>query len=70
VPARRRCDPDRPAAQADLGRSGGVPGLANDVFVRKYRIATSTNATFCAADAVEPLPGAKTPVTGDPRECR
>lgn len=37
----------RPAAQADLGRSGGVSGPAPNVFSRSYRLATTSDPALC-----------------------
>jgi filamentous hemagglutinin family protein len=46
----------RVAAQADLGRSGAVPGSAVNVFKRRYRVATSSNPSVCAPGAVQQAP--------------
>lgn len=55
----------RPAAQADLGRGGAVPGSAVNVFKRSYKVATASSGTVCAPDAVQQKPAEGTPV----REC-
>ena len=38
----------RPAADADLGRTGSGSGIAAPVFQRRYRLGTSSNAAVCA----------------------
>ena len=43
----------RPAADADLGRSGAGGGASASVFQRRYRLATSANAAVCAPNDVE-----------------
>lgn len=55
----------RAAAEADLGRGMAVPGSAVNVFKRRYRVATSSNAAVCAPDAVQPAPAQG----GAAREC-
>jgi hypothetical protein len=42
----------RPAALADLGRGGGVPGPAANAFGREYPLATSNDGSVCARGAV------------------
>jgi filamentous hemagglutinin family protein len=55
-----------PAAQADLGRGGAVPGSAVNVFKRRYKVATAApSSTVCAPDAVQTAPADGAPV----RDC-
>lgn len=46
----------RPSVQADLGRGGAVPGSAVNVFKKRYRLATSSNASVCAPGVVQSAP--------------
>jgi filamentous hemagglutinin family protein len=55
----------RPAGQADLGRGGAVPGSAVNVFKKRYRLATSSNASVCAPGVVQSTPAEG----GAAREC-
>ncbi len=54
----------RPAADADLGRSGAGGGVPAPIFQRRYRLGTSTNAAVCAPADLESQAG-----SGDARPC-
>jgi hypothetical protein len=57
-----------PASQADLGRSGGVPGAATNVFRRGYRLASSADEQVCAPGVIEPA-AASNAGQGAGRQC-
>jgi filamentous hemagglutinin family protein len=58
----------RPSAQADLGRAGGVAGSAINVSQRRYRLANSVDPSLCAPDAIQAA--ASTSADSPQRECK